>query len=405
MKAKENTSTRLIKSVASLVSAESISFVLMIVFSILMARELGAGILGIFSFQLTLITVLRSLADLGCEISVPRDVSANPTTINQIIRTSQGIKTTMLSFMLLPVVLIAINGENSEFAVLFAWTIIQTLTATIRATLRGIGEIKLQSVIEGCSHLLLSAVLILELYYLPGLFIFYLTFAVFELLKLIVLLPIAHRKIAGFITGSLFSTTSLYDFRSIKENLPLLGIQGFTILQYRSPLILSGIVAGSAGTGYYSAAMRFLTVLRIIPGAMFNTMLPEFSSKSKYRSAPLGVIAAAAVIGIIISLVVFFSSEILIEWTFRFPEAITPLKILSFTFFFVIINQTLESFYLSGKRQGFVILNLIVSLIVTVITGLILFSYYNISGLAMAALAGEIVMTIAYFVWLGKSIN
>jgi O-antigen/teichoic acid export membrane protein len=67
----------------------------------------------------------------------------------------------------------------------------------------------------------------------------------------------------------------------------LVSINFFSMLQYRTPMLLLGLVSTQAAIGNYSAGMRFLTLLRVIPGAVFNALLPEYSKNPESTRKPL----------------------------------------------------------------------------------------------------------------------
>jgi len=151
-----------------------------------------------------------------------------------------------------------------------------------------------------------------------------------------------------------------------------------------------------ASVGDFSAGLRFLTALRIIPGAMLNTLVPEFSS-SRNKKNYMILFIIPLVIGIIPSLLLWWFAEPLIKFTFGFKNAVDTLRIVAWTFPFTILNHTLEAELLSRGKEGLINIGLIISLFVILTIAFLMIPNSFAIGAAYAALIGESLLTFVYF--------
>lgn len=408
------------KSVAALLSAESISLILMAGFSIAFGRVMGAEIFGAFTLSFIVTTLVRLIVEAGYEYRLPRELGAEPSRLPNLIIEAQTIKN-LLWLIVSPIGLIIgyITIGSAEFVILLVWTLPLSLNVTFKSALRGLSKMKEIAKYDNIYNISLFGALFIVLFIMPSIEIVFLFFILFEIAKS-VSLWICLKKNSNLGAISYFRLFSINvkialessDERSLfsllKKQLELGSLNFFGAVQYRIPLIIIGIIGVKTEMGYYSAGMRFLTFARALPGAILAALLPEFASRAANREkSGLALFSAASFgFGIAVASLIFVLAEPLMLLTFDFEPSIIALKILAWTFPFIMLNQALEAYLLSYKAERKLIAGFLLSTLIIIVATLILYPLHNISGAAFAAVIGEAVLSGIYILFvLGSKKN
>ncbi len=399
---------KIVNATANLLTANALPLLLMVLFSIILGRKVGPAIFGEFSITMIIGTIFRTLVDAGYNIDIPRQVAKdksgiaeNKSGIAEIISRSQALKNNLwLAFVPVIIILGMAVASSQNYLLIIIWTLPYSISSTYKSVLRGMMEMKILARIEVTIQSILFLILIILVYFYDGLWLFFSIFIIFQLVEA----GVYHRKLGKMgIDSPKFISMFIPGFTAIryaeyKSQFKLAGVIFLSILQYRMPTLVMGTMSMPAGLGYYTAAMRFLTLLRVIPGTLLNTLLPDISEKmaGKEKYAMMPIILLSLFIGMAIGGGLYLLSSPLIHLTFDFDEAVPVLQILSLSFIFVMVNMTLESFLLAWKREVYVSGSLIASGIFVLIIALILIADYGASGAAWAVICGEFILFLLY---------
>lgn len=206
--------------------------------------------------------------------------------------------------------------------------------------------------------------------------------------------------------GNIFSSLIPYSFSYIKpvikESLPFFGSNFFALSIPRIIVIILGYLTNAASLGIFSAASRFANGVGLFSGALYNTFYPamtnpENSDETRYVLARKFTLYAF-IAGLVISLAIYFLAEILIDLTFKIPEAVPVLKLLGFVVIPVLTHTILQSFLFSQKYERFISYFYILLWIFNLITCLILVNLYGYWGAAISAFTFEYIVMITLFI-------
>lgn len=125
-------------------------------------------------------------------------------------------------------------------------------------------------------------------------------------------------------------------------------------LLVRMPSIMLGWFATDAQHGIYAAASRFFTSLRIVPGAVLNTIIPEYSQRSSHSARIRNVMLLALAAAALCSAFLYFGAPLLISYTFSYAESVSILQILALGFGALFLKTTLEGFLLAAHKEHLV---------------------------------------------------
>ncbi|MDQ1267259.1 MAG: Oligosaccharide flippase family protein, partial [Bacteroidota bacterium] len=288
--------------------------------------------------------------------------------------------------------------------------------STYKAILRGLKLMNPIAIIESITNILMFAAGALVVFTYPSIALIFGIYFIFELFRsafyyyylksgyemivpsFLKIMPISilmnlKKNISSYIDSNTKTIKILFI-----EHFNLLAVNFLSVFQFRTPAFILGWIAANGEVGIFSAGQRFLTLLRVIPGAVLNAMLPEFASRKRSPGNALKAFAISFLTGAAIALPLYFLSDILIRFTFDFKEAIPILQILSLTFPFVMSNHTLEAYLLACKRERFGNYGLLVSITV-IAAAILLSSVFDAKTAAYSALAGEASLTVLYLIF------
>jgi O-antigen/teichoic acid export membrane protein len=395
----------------SLLLAEAQSLVLMVLFSIVLGRTLGEEVFGEFSLAFALALLLRTFVEAGFDMKIPREIGSGNFNFYNLILESQSIKNLFFFVFLIPFIIAGFTLlSTASFLMLFLWILAQSINSTYKSTLRGLSKFDEIVKIETLFNFILYSACFIALLTAPSLDIFFFLYWLAEITKTTVYYWHLTQKQGIYIPRSylMFRTNlrlinhdlNLIRFfkEKIKENYALASVSIFTALQYRSIIIITGWLAITSEVGVYAAAMRFLTVLKIIPQVLMNVLIPKLAGEN-FRQAKNDVLTYGVFYFIIatgIASIFWLSSDFLIEVTFGFAEAASVLRILVLIFPINVVNMILESFLISKKHESAVNLSLITSIIVISVLGFIFISDGGATAAALAMLSGEIILFLIY---------
>ena len=164
-------------------------------------------------------------------------------------------------------------------------------------------------------------------------------------------------------------------------------------------MILLGYFSGTVSVGIYSAGSRFVNGIGLFSGALFNSFYPAISNIKNDLKMKADVtkkfITFAFILGSVITGLVFFLSEFLIELTFKTKESVIVLKILSFTMLPVLVYTITQSFLFSVYNEKFLMKILIIAWSLNIIISIILIIKFDYTGSAVALAFTEIFLMVA----------
>lgn len=387
-------------------------------FAIVLGRLYGAGSLGEYSLILSVCLIAQTVIDAGYDIELTRKVRTS-TMIHELVLRSFLVKAFL--FLLCFCVVISISQltnliTNKQALIIYFIDILPTVLGySILCTLRGMGEYAKAAISNTFFSIITSLLLIYAVFQSVSIFWLAVILLISDILKLLVLIRVLNTSLLGG-----------FSLRSIKIAIPkgsVIGLIKFELkgqgnllltniissLMVRLPTIALGIYSTKIEVGIFSAAQRFYSSLRIIPGAVQNVLMPAMTvqknnpNQHKPNSYSDGSALKALFLvigtGFMVAFVLYASSGWLISNSFKYTQSISVLKVLSIGFAGLFLKTVFESFLLAEHQERTV--NIILSIVFVLTMILVLTPKFSSAfGVAVIMSLGEwlcaVLFTIVY---------
>ncbi len=396
-------------------SGMSLGSVFRYMFSIIMARFLGAQMLGLYSLGNAITRIAEILALLGLDNGVLRFVSRDTkdkVNVDRSIYTS--LKIGLISSILIAVLLFLsaekivneILNEDSflitvikVFAISLPFTVLTLISSFATQAFK---ILKYKIFVNQIVNPLTLLIAFVASYFLLG-------------IELSILLPTVVSSIIGlmfilkFLTN--FSSISLskiigttVDKDILKFSVPLMFVSAIGIIMHWIDIIMLGILSNATEVGMYHPIERTAGLVRMILFAFAGIFAPIFSEhyfkknkngmKESYQSSSKYILAFSLPIFIFLFI---FSEPMLLVFGTEFQNYFALKVLLLGIFIQTIFGLGSSTLTMSGYTK-FNLLNVSIALVLNIISNSILIPLYGLTGAALATSFALIVLsTLRYF--------
>ncbi len=377
----------------------------------LIARQLGAVGTGKYFFALSFTTVFVVFVDLGLTNVFIREAAKAKQKLGEYLSTILSIKIGLggLSYVAVFIVINAMGYEidTRHMVYLSGITMLfDSLHLTLYGSLRALGELKYEAIsIVGSQFL----TLILGSYFL---------FSGFPLIFLILAFTISSAANVLFVIGVLTikhkvslrpSFNKETSRHLIRIAVPFALAAVFArVYSYIDSILLSKMI-GDAAVGFYSIPYKITYAFQFIPLALVAALYPRFSEYFVHDKAKLSYIFERGVkyllliaLPIAIGISILSKDIILLLYTEEYISSVLPLKILIMSLIFSYLSFPIGAFLNACDRQKMQTTIVGVVMLVNIALNLILIPRYDIVGAAIAALVGNILLTVFGYVIVPK---
>lgn len=400
---------KLSSSILYLLSADFFTAVFGMLFAFVMGRYYGAEYLGVYTFSTMLATMLWTFGESGYEIEIPREISRNKSRLQELVSNAQTFK---IRLLIIGLPLFSIYGLVAlgewAFLMIMLWVFPASTNMTLRSVCRGLKLFELISKIEISVSFLLYASMFVVLLLTGQLWLVFAVLVTFEIFKTVLYYSSLNRIESSNLSVLIPSKKELFSFKlalnTLRSRSGITFMNLLSIFQYRSALLILPLIVSNYMVGVYTVGIRFITILRLLPSAFNNVLLPEFSSENTSDNKRLLTKALTRIsfITAFIAIIIFAGAEPIIKYTFNITEAIIVLKIMIWAIVPMSLHQVIEAYLIASKKEANVSLSLlytgIVVLIMTVSANLL----YGIIGVACIFVFGEILLLLQFIIILNK---
>lgn len=398
------TARRITANFLSLISSQIISRIIQLVIFVYLARILGKGDFGIFSFGLAFAFLFVIIADFGLSTLIVREVSRNKKSASKYLSNSIIIKLLLSVITFVSAYLfLNIAGYSEEVKtiayIMLGFTLLQSFTEIHYAIFRAFERMHYDAFIKILRMLILAGAIFYLIKNNYGLLALSLAFLATEVIVLI---------IAFFITHTRFIKISFefdYNFSKKllkKSSLFCLSLVFSSLYMYIDVIMLSKM-RSTTEVGIYSAATTIIIALIFIPLMYGNTIYPVLSrfyiaSKESLKLAYEKSFKYMLIIGLPIAAGIYIFSDkiILLLYGKAYIESAIVLSILSGYLFLKFLNPITGFTLMAINRQRSRLFSQGLSALLNIILNLILIPLYGFIGAAVATLITEIIFFIAY---------
>lgn len=358
-----------------------------IIFQIILNRQLGAGFGGLFALASALSLLFSVFVDFGYDLIIPQRIAQHHNPV-KVLEESIIVKI-MLWFggisIFCPIIIVMwINSSPDQipgiFLLYFFWVLPRTITMSLTAGFRGLLHINPISVVENVltfiGYSICISLLLIDNHpsiILGSIIIIQITT---ECGKIFWLSEKLRYYNADFI---LFSTTTFGNYQFVKRFWQLgmavvfskahwgfVLTQCLSTIESRLGIYLLGIFTSQTEVGYFAAVQRILSLTRIIPGSIFQGLLPHFSASISFSNFSR-LLSIISLIGLVGSFILWRFAEHIINVLYgkAFLPAVDVLLLCSWMFVAQMILHTLEALLLAGGKTHYV--NILVAFFIAIV--------------------------------------
>jgi O-antigen/teichoic acid export membrane protein len=307
-----------IKNTLTIFAGRASNALFIFLLTLVVSRQLGPAIFGVFSFLTTVVISANTFSSLGLDIWMVREITKAPEKAKQYFSTILGLKAGTSLATLLLVFLIFQATDLPETTLHLLWILsIALIFNTVSQTLWHYGdcfkEFVYHSFLWAASNIIksLTGIALVLLYGELELLIIGVVLA--EALALILSIYVIRRRFGPF--APKFQFAVWWDFLS--RSAPIgLGVI-FSVLYFRLDIVMLQLMTDDRVVGFYSAAYKLFEVVVVLPHSLmivlFPSLVEEFhTDRGKFKISLKKAFIVFFVVGSSIALVFFgFSNEII----------------------------------------------------------------------------------------------
>lgn len=377
---------------------------------IYVARYLGPEKYGIYSFVFAFVYFLNFIPDMGVHQILVREAAKEPEKAGKLIGNGTILKF-FLSCVALILALILINFINFPPSTKNALFI-----ASLGLLISGTGAYGIIYEAKLKMEYSLFFNLANKIYFLAFVF---LAIASHSGLNIFIFASVSatliHNLLMILFAKKLVNVSFDLDFSLIKqllkEAVPIAVASVFTVIYFRTDILMLSFLRGDADVGFYSAAYRLTDALVFLPSVITTSTFPVMS---KYFRDSLNTFSFAYVrtfkylfaAGLLIAVVVTFASDKIIHIVYgaEYQNSVIALQILIWATAIMFINVLISSTCISSGHQQVISRTAILAAVLNVLLNAILIPSTGYIGAAIATVISALGSMIFGLFWIHKNL-
>lgn len=403
---------RIAKNTLALFAAQFFIAILSLVLSIFIARNLGDVTFGKYSFALAFVAIFTVFSDLGYNTLLIRDVARAKDQASKYLSNIISIRA-LLSIVIFALIFIIINvmdypADTKNVIYLFGvYTLLVSLSNIFRVTFRAFEKMEYEAGIN-----ILTEIVKVSL----GLLVLFLGYGLMELALVFLFSGIFDFLLSFLVCEKKFvkSKTEL-DFgfwkKTIKIALPLSMLSIFGLIYIRIDTIMLSVMKGDAVVGWYNAAYNLVLSFKAIPHLFMNALFPLMSyyyvsSKSSLKVSYEKSFKYLLLLGLPIAVGITLLADRFIPLFYgqQFVNSVIALQILAWDVLLIFLCKCSSFLLVSSNKQNQMAIIVVFVALLNVILNLFLIPSFSYIGAAIATIAAESFLLIAYIYLTTRSI-
>ncbi|HIF9198282.1 TPA: flippase [Photobacterium damselae] len=366
------------------------------------ARYLGPDEYGKLAYAMAVIGIFQVISLCGFDGIVVRDISKDKSKANIILGTAFYAR--ILSGIVCLILVSTISGiyygfgsKSQYLIIIFGSSLIFQCGDVVDLWFQSQSESK-RTVIVKLSCYIISSLLKVSLILIKADVIYF---------AFVMALEFAIVSLGLFFSYKNFPTSEKWKFKldkcrlMLKESWPFI-LSGISVLIYiRIDQIMIEAMMGSHSLGIYAAVIPFSSYMSFLPSIIFTSILPMITkyrtdSIDKYETALKNLFRLFAIIGWLISLSLFFTSEFLVSHLLgdSYHEGIEIIKIYSFTNIFICMGVAQGVWILNENKSKISLYRTILGAFFCIVGNYIFIPLYGLIGAAYVGLFSQMLSTV-----------
>jgi len=405
-----NTIQRIAKNSLFLLITQLTNSIIGIFLVIYIARHFGPDNFGNYSFIISLTGLYYILSDFGISSLVIREVAKNRKNVKDYIGNGLILKIPLTIFMF-SVIIISNNFmmyENDVKLGIYLGAVIVSFNSFY---------VFINSIFHAFEKMEYSAIIMIvekALLITAVTFIIYHDYGFVELLLLSALISCVKFVISLIIYTFAFKSLSLkYDFSFLKslliDSIPFGLNIILAIIYFNIDIVMIGLIQNSESVGIYTAAVKIIVGIMIIPDVFSRSLLPVMSryfqeSLEKFNKSIVKSFKYLFVISIPLLVIgIIYGSTILnYLYTKEYKNTIFVFQILLIILPFRFVNHSLGISLTTMNRQWYRTSSAFICALVNIGLNLIFITKWSYVGAAWATLVTEIILFIQYYCYVSR---
>jgi O-antigen/teichoic acid export membrane protein len=197
----------------------------------------------------------------------------------------------------------------------------------------------------------------------------------------------------------------------LKDSIPIAVASVFTIIYFRTDILMLSFLRGDAEVGFYSAAYRLTDALVFLPSVITTSTFPVMSKYFKdsfdtFSFAYARTFKYLFASGLLIAVVVTFASDRIINIVYgsEYQNSAIALQILIWATAIMFINVLISSTCVSSGNQQIISKTAIIAAILNVILNFILIPSIGYTGAAIATVFSAFGSMLFGLFWIQKNL-
>lgn len=371
------------------------------------ARYLGPEQFGVFSYAVAFAVIFSSVAKLGLDGIVVRDLVRDPSQRDSYLGTAFWLKMGGAIVALGVIVVASLLTTNNSTTNLYIYIIASgTIFQSFEVIDFYFQSKVLSKFVSICKliQLLLSSIIKLYLIFTGSDLIWFVLVSLFDQVSLAASLLVAYRYQR---IGNFYGYFSFLKARQLLHDSWPLIFSGLVVMIYmRIDQIMIKEMLGESAVGIYSAAIRLSEAWYFIPMVITNSLFPAIvnaknSSQKLYYIRLQRLYTLLVWMGIAVALPMTFLSEWLVTLLYgvAYKEAGQVLVIHIWTGIFVSLGVASGSWITSENMQRYAFYRTALGAIVNVLLNLILIPRFGVIGAALATVIAQSIAALFFDVF------
>lgn len=406
-----NIAQRIFKNTTALGFARLLMMGNSIILAWLIARTLGVTGMGVYSTVLAFFGVMLRWGELGISQFIPRDVSRDLSKTNRYVvhlgLLSIGITLIAMAVLYVIVPRFDYSAETTLGIYVISLALIPTsVNVIVNATIithERVEFITYAQIVESLGNILGTVYLLINGY---GVVAIIINFTIFRYVGLVVSGYFLVRHI--IVPHWEFEFSFLKTLVGELKTFTLLGLLG-GLFEHAEVLALS-LLGNDADVGFYTSALKFVTVWYILPQSFMGVVFPIFSRSFEQSVDKFKQIQAKSVkylmsvaLPLGVGMMVVGDQIITIFYGPGFEKSVPVLRVLAWMPILFFLSGILWRTLLARNEQHLALRVQIISLVVRVVSAFLFISWFGYLGAAVAlgATYAFYVFLHLYYVWKG----
>jgi O-antigen/teichoic acid export membrane protein len=387
-----------IKNTLYVFAGRASNAVFLFLLTIVVSRQLGPTLFGIFSFLTAVVVSANCFSNLGLDTWMVREVTKAPSQGKQYLSNIVGLKigTSLVTIALIFMIFRTTDLPQTTLSLLWVLSL-SLLFNTISQSLWHYGncfkEFFYHSVLWAASNIIkagLGIALVLLFHELKHLIW---GVVVAEAIALILSFCVIRNRFGAVVPKFRLRVWKNFIVRSAPIAMGMI----FSVLYFRLDIVMLQLMTGEKIVGFYSAAFKLFEVAVVLPHSfmlvLFPTLVEKYhSDQPQFKSRFKKALAIYFLIGGGIALVLWSSSHEVIRTIYgdKFLPSADILVLLSWAILLFFVNFLLSHLLIASGREKINAWNLVGATVLNIFLNLIWIPKYGAIGAAWATLFCEV---------------